>query len=110
VRIQQFITALQQNQYIAPEPGGSCDQPGFLGAAPAFDATKPGADAVAMSGAGLTADTTEVATAGAPASGAATSGAATSGAAASKAPASGTPSASKAVGTAPATTAAVPSK
>lgn len=85
VRIRQFITALQQNPYIAPEPGGSCDQPGFLAAAPAFDASKPGVDAISMTGAGLTADTTEVSTASAPAataaSGAAKSGAAASGAA-----------------------------
>ena len=66
VRIRQFITALQQNIYIAPETGGACDQPGFLAAPPPFDASKPGADAVQMSGAGLTADTTEVSTASAP--------------------------------------------
>jgi hypothetical protein len=104
VRVRQFITALQQNQYIAPEPAGSCDQPGFLDAAPAFDASKPGADAISMTGAGLTADTSEVGTASAPASGAAGSGAATSGAAASGA------ATSSAVGSAAATTSAVPSK
>lgn len=113
VRIRQFITALQQNVYIAPEPGGSCDQPGFLDAAPPFDASKPGVDAVQMDGAGLTADTSEVSTASAPASapvsGAAASGAAASGAAASGAATSGA-AASKAVGSAPATTSAVPSK
>jgi hypothetical protein len=76
IRIKQFITALQQNQFIAPEPGGNCDQPGFAASPPAFVATKPGADAVQMNGAGLTADTTEgIVNAGATgASGAATSG------------------------------------
>ncbi len=92
VRIKQFITALQQNQYIAPEPGGSCDQPGFAANPPAFDPTKPGADAIQMNGAGRTADTTEgIVNATAPAaSGAATSAPASSAAApssAAKAPA-----------------------
>src|SRR6195952_4098696 len=59
VRIKQFITALQQNQYIAPEPGGSCDQPGFAANPPPFDATPPGAGAIQMNGAGLTNDTQE---------------------------------------------------
>lgn len=113
VRIRQFITALQQNQYIAPEPAGSCDQPGFLAAAPAFDASKPGVDAISMTGAGLTADTSEVVTASAPASapvsGAAASGAAASGAVKPSAASSGAAT-SKAVGSVPATTAAVPTK
>ncbi len=113
-RIRQFITALQQNVYIAPEPGGSCDQPGFFTAAPAFDATKPGVDAIAMSGAGLTADTSEVGTASASASGAASSGAAVSpaasGAAVSPAASGAASSASGAATSAPATSAAVPSK
>ncbi len=59
VRIQQFITALRQNQYIAPEPGGSCDQPGFAANPPAFDPTKPGAGAIQMNGAGLSTATSE---------------------------------------------------
>jgi hypothetical protein len=59
IRIKQFITALQQNTYIAPEPGGSCDQPGFAADPPPFVAAAPGAGAVQMDGAGLTADTTE---------------------------------------------------
>ena len=59
IRIKQFITALQQNQYIAPEPGGSCDQPGFAANPPPFDATPPGAGAIQMNGAGLTTDTQE---------------------------------------------------
>ena len=113
VRIRQFITALQQNQFIAPEPAGSCDQPNFLAAAPAFDASKPGVDAISMTGAGLTADTAEVGTASAPASapvsGAAASGAAASGAAPSSAAASGGATTTTA-GSAAATTAAVPSK
>ncbi len=104
VRIRQFITALQQNQYIAPEPGGSCDQPGFFDAPPAFDPSKPGADAVQMNGAGLTVDTSEaVANPGSAAPGSAAPGSAGSsvtaktsaapsgsGAATSAAPASGT--------------------
>ena len=104
-RIKEFITALQQNVYIAPEPGGSCDQPGFFAAPPAFDPSKPGADAISMTGAGLTADTSEVSTASAPAqSGAAQSGAAQSGAAQSGAASSGGAS------SAPVTTAATTSK
>ena len=100
VRIKQFITALQQNIYIAPEPGGSCDQPGFLASPPPFDASKPGVDAVQMNGAGLTADTSEVSTASAPASAPAsgavvTSKAAPSGAATSKT-AAGAPATSSA--------------
>src|SRR6195952_5877720 len=95
IRIKQFITALQQNQYIAPEPGGSCDQPGFAANPPPFDATPPGAGAIQMNGAGLTNDTQEgVANARdtlgesqAPASGAPTSAAAPS-TAAGQAPAS----------------------
>ncbi len=95
VRIKQFITALQQNQYIAPEPGGSCDQPGFAANPPAFDASKPGADAIQMNGAGLTTDTQEgVANARdtlgesqAPASGAASASAAAPTSPATKAPA-----------------------
>ncbi|MET3803412.1 hypothetical protein ABIB25_000396 [Nakamurella sp. UYEF19] len=59
IRIKQFITSLQQNPYIAPEPGGSCDQPGFLASPPAYDAATPGTDAIKMNGAGLTADTAE---------------------------------------------------
>lgn len=59
VRIQQFITALRQNQYIAPEPGGSCDQPGFAANPPAFDPTNPGAGAIQMNGAGLSTATSE---------------------------------------------------
>lgn len=59
IRIKEFITALQQNPYIAPEPGGSCDQPGFAANPPPFDASTPGTDAVKMDGEGLTAVTTE---------------------------------------------------
>lgn len=112
VRIRQFITALQQNPYIAPEPGGSCDQPGFAAAAPAFDPTKPGVDAITMTGAGLTADTAEVSTASAPASGGAKSGAASSGAGSAPASSGAASSAvpSKTVSSAPATSAAAPSK
>lgn len=88
VRIRQFITALQQNQYIAPEPGGSCDQPGFFANPPPFDASKPGAGAIQMNGAGLTADTAEgIVNAATPAASAtAASGAIASGAAPSVAP------------------------
>ncbi len=91
IRIKQFITALQQNPYIAPEPGGSCDQPGFAADPPPFDASTPGKDAVQMNGAGLTADTSEaIANAGSPAaSGAVPSAAASS--AASSAPVPVTP-------------------
>jgi len=59
VRINQFIAALRENQYIAPEPGGACDQPGFAASPPAFVATPPAAGAIQMDGAGLTAVTTE---------------------------------------------------
>jgi hypothetical protein len=100
VRIKQFITALQQNTYIAPEPGGNCDQPGFAASPPAFVAAAPGAGAIQMNGAGLTAVTTEgIVNAGgssAPSSGAAVSG---SGAATSAAavPAPPSPAVSSAV-------------
>lgn len=71
IRIKQFITALQENTYVSPEPGGSCDQPGFAADPPPFVATAPGAGAVQMDGAGLTANTTEAmdGAGGAPASG-----------------------------------------
>jgi len=52
-RIQQFITALQRNQYLTPEVNGTCAQPTFDTAnPPAFDASTPGADAVQMDGTG----------------------------------------------------------
>ncbi|WP_240615712.1 DUF3105 domain-containing protein [Nakamurella deserti] len=52
-RIQQFITALQRNQFLTPEVNGTCAQPTFdIANPPAFDATPPGADAVQMDGTG----------------------------------------------------------
>ncbi len=94
VRIKQFITALRANPYIAPEPNGSCDQPGFTASPPPFDATPAGAGAVQMNGAGLTADTQEgVANAGGTAGVSvppAGSGAAATGAAGSNAPTAST--------------------
>ena len=102
VRIKQFIAALRQNPYITPEAGASCSQPGFAAAAPAFDPSAPGKDAIKMDGAGLAAATGENVpnVTGAPVSGAASSGVVSSGPASSGAASSGAPAA-----TAPATVA-----
>ncbi len=62
-RIDQFVTALRLNRFQYPEVGASCsttpqtfdpDNP------PPFDPTPPGADAVPMSGEGITPDSTEL--------------------------------------------------
>ncbi|MFO7194028.1 DUF3105 domain-containing protein [Thermocrispum municipale] len=49
-RIDNFIAALRQNQYLTPEPNGSCDPaPGFdPDNPPKFDPSKPGKDAAPM--------------------------------------------------------------
>lgn len=68
-RIDHFIAALRLNRYAYPEVGASCsttpdtfdqDNP------PPFDPTAPGADAVPMSGEGITPDTSELGGAGLP--------------------------------------------
>jgi len=63
-RVQQFITALKQNRWVYPETGATCQQPNFdTTNPPAFDPTPAGADAIPMSGAGGTTDTSEAAAA-----------------------------------------------
>lgn len=59
-RVRQFITALQANRYITPEPNGSCDQPDFLTRLPPFDPAPRGSDAIPLSGAGLVGATAEM--------------------------------------------------
>jgi hypothetical protein len=53
-RIDEFVKALDRNQYTYPEVGASCDAlgPGQFDPdnPPAFDPSKPGADAVPMTG------------------------------------------------------------
>lgn len=53
-RLDQFVQALRRNQYAYPEVGASCDAlgPGQFDPdnPPPFDPTRPGADAVPMSG------------------------------------------------------------
>ncbi|MTD13631.1 DUF3105 domain-containing protein [Nakamurella sp. YIM 132087] len=62
-RIQEFITALKQNQYVYPEIGATCDQPSFdTENPPPFVPGAPGADAIPLDGSGLTSDTSEVMT------------------------------------------------
>ena len=54
-RVRQFITALQRNPNTTPEVNGTCSQPTFdVDNPPAFDPTKPGADAVQLDGTGGT--------------------------------------------------------
>ncbi|AHI00990.1 DUF3105 domain-containing protein [Kutzneria albida] len=57
-RIDEFVKSLLRNQYTYPEVGASCDAlgPGQFDPAnpPAFDPSKPGPDAVPMSGQGAT--------------------------------------------------------
>ena len=110
-RIQQFITALRQNVYIAPEPGGNCSQPGFTPTALITTPPTTGADTVQMDGSGASAATGEagVVNAGTPISAAAASGAVASGAAASGA-ATSAPAASAAATSSAAKTTAVTSK
>ncbi len=64
VRIRQFITALQANPYIAPEPNGECAQPGFAANPTPFDPSKRAADAVKMDGAGIAPATDEAVASG----------------------------------------------
>lgn len=62
-RIGHFIAALRQNKHTHPEVGASCATiPGSFDPAnpPPFDPTPLGSDAVPMSGAGLTQDTSEM--------------------------------------------------
>ncbi|WP_090482822.1 DUF3105 domain-containing protein [Nakamurella panacisegetis] len=94
-RIQEFITALRQNSYIAPEPGGNCSQPGFTPTALITTPPTAGTDTVQMNGTGAAA-----------ASGEAGAGATASGAVAS----SGAPASSGAVTTTSTSTAATTSK
>lgn len=72
-RIDEFITALQRNQYVYPEIGASCDSTLDASNAPAFDSSARGADAIPLDGAGLVPATSEMSGAsgasGAPASG-----------------------------------------
>ncbi|GGM18168.1 DUF3105 domain-containing protein [Nakamurella endophytica] len=61
-RVKEFITALRLNQYVYPEIGATCDQPTFdTENPPAFDPSPRGADAIPLSGAGLTTATSEMA-------------------------------------------------
>jgi hypothetical protein len=57
-RIDQFVQALRRNQYAYPEVGATCDAlgPGQFDPAnpPPFNPSKPGPDAVPMSGTGAT--------------------------------------------------------
>lgn len=59
IRIDQFIRALRANEYLHPEPGGSCDADPTafnVDAPPPFVAEPPGEDAVPMDGGGDAAD------------------------------------------------------
>ena len=52
-RVDQFITALRENQYTAPEPGARCDTEGTgfdVANPPPFDPTPPGPDAEPVNG------------------------------------------------------------
>ncbi len=82
-RVQEFITALQRNQYVAPEINGTCEQPTFdIEKPPPFDATPVPADAVKMDGSGgtgtavATQDTSELTTEASPETTGATTGSA----------------------------------
>ncbi|MBF6212236.1 DUF3105 domain-containing protein [Nocardia puris] len=60
-RINQFITALRQNQYTYPEVGAACSNPYFDRENPApFDPTPPGPDAIPMDGGDIVADPAEL--------------------------------------------------
>ncbi|MFI6363580.1 DUF3105 domain-containing protein [Nocardia sp. NPDC050630] len=60
-RVNQFITALRENQYAYPEVGASCSNPAFDANNPTpYDPTPPGPDAVPMDGKGLSQDQTEL--------------------------------------------------
>ncbi|MCY1555810.1 hypothetical protein D9M68_925030 [compost metagenome] len=58
-RIDQFITALNQNPNVYPEVGASCTNPLFTPSTSPFDPTPPGADAIQMDGTGATPATDE---------------------------------------------------
>ena len=58
-RIDQFITALNQNPNVYPEVGASCTNPLFTPSTSPFDPTPPGPDAIQMDGAGATPATDE---------------------------------------------------
>jgi hypothetical protein len=58
-RIDQFITALNQNPNTYPEVGASCSNPLFSPETSPFDPTAPGPDAVPMDGSGTVAATDE---------------------------------------------------
>lgn len=60
-RIDEFITALQRNQYVYPETGATCDSAGIDASnAPAFDPSPRGSDAIPLDGSGLTPATDEM--------------------------------------------------
>jgi hypothetical protein len=69
-RIDNFIAALRQNQYLTPEPNAGCDQPTFdVANPPPFDPSKPGKDAKPMDFDGATGQMPEAPAAGAPPAG-----------------------------------------
>ncbi|WP_431972276.1 DUF3105 domain-containing protein [Nocardia sp. bgisy134] len=60
-RINQFLTALRQNQYTYPEVGAACSNPYFDRENPEpFDPAPPGPDAVPMDGTGIPTDQAEL--------------------------------------------------
>ena len=91
-RIEQFIVALQENQYLTPEVGGSCVPSADFNPTnpPLYDPSPRGVDAVPQNGGTLASATGEVADTNAAASGAVSGSASGSAAASSGAATSGT--------------------